>query len=161
MTKRKVVYILARNFIFAKYSGLHLLAWDVHFCSLIEQQLWRWMTVSLVGLHVVLCTAAPFAQSRVSAVKIKRKCSAPWRWLAQSTLQSETKPLVFAYHPRPGLCGRNRSPSMADQDGASATHVLYVRTSVYLLVESFVGVRRMPMLLYITMNWPNFLPHIN
>ena len=56
--RTQIVFILAQTFIFAAYSGLHLLAWDVHFGSLIEQQLWRWMTVSLVALHVVLCTAA-------------------------------------------------------------------------------------------------------
>jgi hypothetical protein len=162
--RTQIIFIWAQTFIFATYSGLHLLAWDVHFGSLIEQQLWRWMSVSLVALHVVLCTAALMVQSRVSAVKVKKNCIASWHWLADSLIKPITPRPVRPFMHRIHVLDRLDHDVLPPWPTRLALVVLtfyYIWTSVYLLVESFVGLRRMPMLLYMTVNWLQFLPHIH
>ena len=158
------IFILAQTFIFATYMGFQLLAWDIHFGSLIEQKLWRWMDVSLVALHVVLCTAALVVQSRVSVVKVKKNCIASWQWLADSLVTPITPRTIRPFMHRIHVLARLDHavlPSWPTRIVLAVLTFYYVWTSVYLLIESFVGLRRMPMLLYMTVNWLQFLPYIH
>ena len=162
--RTQILYLLGSFLIFGTYSGLHLLAWEVHFGSSIEQQLWRWLTVSLLALHVVVYTAALLVQSRASAVKVKENCIASWQWLAECLLKPITpnavRPFLRAIHVLDHL-DENVLPSWPMRMALMVLTFLYVLTSLYLIVESFLGLRRMPMLLYITVNWLQFLPHIH
>jgi hypothetical protein len=122
------------------------------------------MSVSLVALHVVLCTAALIVQSRVSAVKVKKNCIAWWQWLADSLVKPITHRPVRPFSHRIHVLDRldhDVLPPWPTRIALVVFTFYYVWTSVYLLVVSFVGLRRMPMLLYMTVNWLQFLPHIH
>lgn len=159
-----ILYVLGTFTILGSYSGLHLLAWGVHFGSTLEQQLWRWLTVSLLAIHVPLCTASLFIQTRAGAVTVKKACIATWQWVAESILRPITpkvaRPLLKQLHVLDCLDKESLPPWPARPPILVLT-LQYVFTSMYLMAESFVGLRRMPMLLYITVNWIKVLPHIH
>lgn len=158
-----VIYVIGTFTILGSYSGLHLLAWGVHFGSTLEQQLWRWLTVSLLAIHIPLCTASLLMQTRAGCVTVKKACVASWQSLAEILLKPITpklmRPLMRKLHVLDCLDPEALPPWPARPLILVLT-LQYVFTSTYLMAESFVGLRRMPMLLYITVNWVKVLPHI-
>lgn len=120
-----VLYVLGIFSMFASYSRLHLLAWEVHFGSTLEQQLWRWLTISLLAIHIPLCTAALLTQTRAGSVTVKKACIATWQWLAESLPKSITPRVArpfFKKIPRAGWPGEGGATCMASEISDSDSH---------------------------------------
>lgn len=162
--RTQVLYCIGSLVLAETYCGLHLLAWNVHFGSEIEQQLWRWLNMYFIVLHVFVFFASLISHSRASVIKMRENCIASWQWLAECVLKpimpKATQPFFRLLHILDSMDEEALPPWPARWTLLVMTF-LYVWTSLYLLAESFVGLRRMPMLLYITVNRVQLLPHIH
>ena len=158
-----LIYVLGTFAIFGTYSSLHLLAWNLDFATDIEQQLWRWLNVSLLGLHVSLVTAAMVSQTRASTVKVEKACITTWLWLFERVFKpiipTSARPFFQSTYLLDHL-DEQKLPPWPFRLPILVLTTLYSLISIFLLLESFVGLRRMPMSLYMTVDWLNGVPHL-
>lgn len=140
------------------YGGLHLAAWRYKFPSDVERQLWKTASV-LTATSVLVFFLAVWVgvlgrqgwnlmlQKRVEAVG-KSEHTRLERWLVKSESKLRDLKERFKKWVMFGLC-----LSFA----IAAIPCIFGR--LYLLVESFVAMRKLPLGSYDVVLWSNFLPH--
>lgn len=140
------------------YGGLHLAAWGYKFPSDVERQLWKTASV-LTATSVLVFFLAVWVgvlgrqgwnlmlQKQVEAVG-KSERTRFERWLVKSESKLRDLKERFKKWVMFGLC-----LSFA----IAAIPCIFGR--LYLLVESFVAMRKLPLGSYDVVLWSNFLPH--
>ncbi|KAI9777216.1 MAG: hypothetical protein M1835_005303 [Candelina submexicana] len=120
------------------YTGLHLVGWNFNFPNTIEHTFWRVASSVLVGLVVLYLLFLGLGS--LLAPKIARKyfgteARTPLELVSlfPATLQ------VLLFVPALGTYGASR---------------------LYTVVQGFVGLRALPLGVYTSVNWSNFIPHI-
>lgn len=135
-------------------DGIHLFGWNFSFPTRAERILWRvasmqmfwtaaifWAVEILAGLHrdqtMELLYTMVVHPSRVKEFKTLRRNRPP---RPQQTPETFPLPWEFGF--------------------SSTMWVLYLVARIYVLVEMFVGLRRLPRSAYTCVQWSSFLPHV-
>ncbi|KAL8801839.1 MAG: hypothetical protein Q9182_004189 [Xanthomendoza sp. 2 TL-2023] len=115
------------------YGGVHAAAWYGHFPSQTEAQLWRASSICVAGSGLTWIIINMLART------------SPWfkaYWKQVETLRAHWISLVvlgaLAF-----LCG-----------------LAYVLARLYLVVESFISLRKLPVAAYQTLEWTQIVPHL-
>ena len=153
------------------YGGIFVIGWNFHFPTSTERILWQVSSVGTIGV-LVICTLLEMPRSIT--------CT-PWLLHTnQSTTQSKAK------HPKrhshwhglgkiqarmDGVASSIRNNS-ADKDPAMEIRlrvlfpwtfvcVAYCLFRMYILVEDFVGLRKLPKSAFDTVQWSQYIPKIH
>ncbi|MCJ1405308.1 hypothetical protein MMC11_008535 [Xylographa trunciseda] len=125
------------------YGGLHLLAWNAPFASLIEQCLWRGSSALIAssGLLLVGCVATDTFAMLVNYSREKKYGSKFWKW---ACLEYTPDLLVGMFG------GLLRLALLA-----------YIPARIFLLVECGLQMARLPPSAYELPTWSQYYPHIS
>ena len=125
-------------FIGLGYTGIHLIGWNFHFPTSIELLFWRISSAVIVGLvSVYLCALAAITF-----------CSA---WIGRNVLgvQVDTPDDL-----------KKAVPELVMGTVTGIPTFMYTLARFYIIVEAFSSLRALPLGVYKTVDWNNFLPHI-
>ena len=135
ITSRETFYGILFEF---TYFGVHFVGWNQLFASQVELYLWRVSNLVLAGLLVTYLIVIPIGV--ISSRPFSR------RWLAKEV---DTPLEVAALLPRWAQL---------------IIHVpivsVYILARSYILVESLISLRALPLNAYADISWANFLPHV-
>ncbi|KAL8816164.1 MAG: hypothetical protein Q9223_004782 [Gallowayella weberi] len=115
------------------YGGVHAAAWHGHFPSRTEAQLWRASSVCIAGSGLTWIIINMLART------------SPWfkaYWKQVETLRAHWISLV-SLGTLAFLCG-----------------LAYILARLYLVVESFISLRKLPVAAYQTLEWTQIVPHL-
>ena len=156
-------YVSVSTVMFLTYSGLHFLAWNLHFATGVERQLWRWLTLPLISLHGFFIVISLLTEARISTPRGTDQCTSTWLWLFDRAVKPMIPRRAYPFFRSIYLLGNVREDKVPRWPliiPILFLTFLYTMIRVYLLVEAFVGLRSVPMSLYVTVNWNKFFPHI-
>ncbi|PON30792.1 hypothetical protein TGAM01_v200212 [Trichoderma gamsii] len=121
------------------YGGIHLSVWNFEFPSGTERLLWRIASIGIAATSLVLFAVGlgmkillELVKALVEIVSGRRQSRRQWREVGESIY-----------------------PCM----GALAV-LFYALARVYIVVESFVSLRHVPIGVYLTPSWLQMMPHV-
>lgn len=121
------------------YGGIHLSVWNFEFPSGTERLLWRIASIGIGATSPVLFAVGLGMKILLELVKIlveivsgRRQSKKQWRDVGES---------IYPYM------------------GALAV-LFYALARVYIVVESFVSLRHVPIGVYLTPSWLQMIPHV-
>jgi hypothetical protein len=118
--------------ILAAYGCFHLAAWNSHFPTKVESRLWRSSGIFLGGgTPILILICAPFYYLFFAVYGRISYLPGGLGWLA--TLASIFTPIIAA---------------------------MYIFARGFLVLESFISLRSVPIGVYTAVPWANYLPHI-
>ncbi|KAL9636829.1 MAG: hypothetical protein Q9164_002577 [Protoblastenia rupestris] len=120
------------------YFGIHLAGWNFVFPSRTEQMLWRISSLVLLGLSIFYLSAVAFGTVMASRLA---------RWLFKNN-EATTILGIASLMPR-WLAVTIHSPIF----------VIYGIARGYIIVEGFVSLRILPVTVFSSVKWSNFVPH--
>lgn len=134
-------------------DGIHLFGWNYRFPTPGEQTAWRLATL------VMFVTAAIFWGAELIAVCKRDQLPELWycklftpkklaALLEERNLRPEEPQLTPEEFPEPWECGASGS-----------VFGLYLIARAFIIVEMFLGLRRLPESAFVYVNWTTFLPH--
>ena len=135
ISTRETVYGIAFEFV---YFAVHFVGWNQLFATRTELYLWRASNLVLLGLLITYLIIIPIGVI----------CSKPFsrRWLPKEV---DTPLEVAAQLPRWAQV---------------IIHVpiifVYFSARMYILLESLISLRALPLKAYVDVNWTRFLPHV-
>ncbi|GAB1312404.1 hypothetical protein MFIFM68171_02614 [Madurella fahalii] len=141
------------------YSGLHLLAWSPPVRTYVETVIWRISGISTIVYGVIPglfgCSQKAFDASRRPTL-----LTCGLRWLREyvNGAWSALRWLVW-FFAGAILCLLYMNSLMITIPLFVASTVLYVLARVYLVVECFISVARLPESVFETPAWASYLPH--
>lgn len=156
-------YVGVSTVMLLTYSGLHFLAWNLHFATRVERQLWRWLTLPLISLHTFFIVISLLTEARMSTPRGTDMCTATWLWLFDLIVRPVVPRRAYPFCRSIYLLGNVREDKVPRWQMIVPILFLtlsYTMIRVFLLVEAFVGLRQVPMSLYVTVNWNKFFPHV-
>ncbi|KAI0865997.1 hypothetical protein F4860DRAFT_500053 [Xylaria cubensis] len=117
-------------FLTAAYAGIHLAAWRYHFPTEAEMWLWRASSLIIAG-----------------ALPILFLLLAVWVgiWLITDFIDSDTLSDIFP---------------MFILIPAFLLGLAYFSARAFLFIEAFISVRQMPIGVFVTMQWSDYIPHL-
>ncbi|KAK5194340.1 hypothetical protein LTR99_002841 [Exophiala xenobiotica] len=113
------------------YAGLHAAAWNIPLATHIEQLLWRVSSVVMLG-----CCVAWFGMDHIQGYKIRRR------------------------QRREGIDDYDALIPWWRVPASIAVAIAYGLCRVYVLIESFLALRWMPISTYQQVDWGKWVPHI-
>ncbi|ORY17079.1 hypothetical protein BCR34DRAFT_60443 [Clohesyomyces aquaticus] len=124
------------------YGALHLLAWSrSHFPTMLETWLWRGSALTMISGPVF--TFLLLGSMNLSRLTSTKKSKSPWmRAWAASVNGLEALVMYLVVFP------------------ACVAWAAYPIARLYVLVESFVGLRSVGEGIYRTVEWSGFVPHV-
>ncbi|KAJ2989973.1 hypothetical protein NUW58_g3190 [Xylaria curta] len=117
----------------AAYAGIHLGAWGYHFPTEAEMWLWRGSGLVIAGIGPGYLTLLLITAAVRHIIKDKWQCKSPFID-ALGWIVFFGRLLLFAF--------------------------LSVAARLFLLIEAFASVREMPIGVFVTMQWSDYIPHI-
>jgi hypothetical protein len=120
------------------YIGLHLIGWNLSFPTVLERQLWRTATLTLL---------ASFLSYGILFIIIAWRLPAACRLFGVSGANTVLE-LLFLL------------PLWLQYSIAVTWIGSYGLARLYIIVEAFISLRALPLAAYETVNWFNFLPHV-
>ncbi len=130
-TPRKLALILT---VVGGTGAMHILAWNFIFPSEVEKLLWRICSIATVA---VPC-------SIIFAVFVGAFCPNPFLRSRYTRLSSYVKSLR----------------SLASISFVCVIPAFVIPCRLFLIVESFISIRRVPIGVYVTVPWTEYIPHI-
>jgi hypothetical protein len=124
-------------FLSAVYAGAHASAWSSHFPSYMERWIWRGSCISIASAIPILWSVFTGGAIVFEILNIMTYNWASW--------QQDVLLLPLAYFGI-GLLG--------------AVLISYVSARCFILVESFISMRSLPVGAYDTIEWTGFWPHV-
>lgn len=112
------------------YAGLHAAAWNIPLPSDIEQQLWRTSSIIMLG-----CCVAWFGMDHFQEYRLIKKS-------------------------KKGIVDRDSIVPWWRIPASIVVATIYSLSRMYVLVESFLALRSMPMSTYQQVDWDRWVPHI-
>ncbi|KAJ9646205.1 hypothetical protein H2204_000868 [Knufia peltigerae] len=112
------------------YAGLHAAAWNIPLPTNIEQLLWRISSIVMLG-----CCVAWFGMDHFQEYRINKK-------------------------EREGIVDRDSIVPWWRIPASILVATVYGLSRIYVLVESFVALRSMPVSTYQQVDWGKWVPHI-
>lgn len=140
------------------YGGVHIILWNHEFASRAEAWLWRISCVTLLGapvgfiVFIVVLYISLAADDKVESLSESTKDKAHagagnhrskllktfWHWVDKGT----------------GLF------CLASLFAAVAILPLYIFARIFIVVESFLSLRHVPMGVYVQTDWSKYIPHL-
>ena len=121
------------------YGSVHLTAWNFDFPSQVEQIMWRLSCIIIAGGILGSCMALGIIVALVvvggSIFGIKNLIEKVWGWLAVALV-------ILVLGLFLGLVA------------------LYFGARLFITVESFISIRRLPLGVFVTVDWANYIPHL-
>lgn len=117
------------------YGGIHMVAWNFDFPTSNEHLLWKFTCIELAGYLF----AAAFVWMLLVEVFSFTEIASHGQIIVRSTLS--ILPLLLAL-------------------ALVLNFPLYVVSRVYIVVESFISLRHVPIGVYAAVPWSNYIPHI-
>ena len=117
------------------YGGIHLTTWNFHFASQTEQLLWKIACVDIMGtipISVIFFGCISHVRS-----KAYRRWSIPEQEFAMLLLVQYTSWILF-----------------------TPLFIFYALSRIYIVVESFISLRHVPIGVYAAIPWVQDIPHI-
>jgi len=120
------------------YGGIHATSWENYFPSEIERTMWQIAVCIVIGGGIVTCV--------LGCIQRRWTLTSLWPLGKGSHLEGRTKIQAFI-----GYClGLN----------IKCLVLVSISARLFLVVEAFISIRRLPIAAYDTVNWARFLPHI-
>jgi hypothetical protein len=113
------------------YGSVHLTAWNFNFPSRVEQIMWRAACIIIAGGVLGWCMAVIITAVTFMVVGF---CISLEGWIHEVE--------VLAGLPFLGLAA------------------LYFGARLFIIVESFISIRRLPLGVFVTVHWANYIPHL-
>ena len=135
ITRRETIYGVVFEFI---YFGVHLVAWNQHFPTRLESNLWCISNLILFGLLVLYLITIPIGinfSKPLSRKFLKKEVDTPLEFAAQLPHWAQ----IAIHVPIIGA---------------------YILARFYILLEGLISLRALPLDAYIDISWPNFIPHL-
>ncbi|KAI9866389.1 MAG: hypothetical protein M1813_001511 [Trichoglossum hirsutum] len=120
------------------YLGLHLVAWNFTFPTTVERILWRSASLTLLGLLVSYFICNGIGVMYPGPV-------------AQICFGKEAE-TIFEIS--------NAAPVWSKYVAFAPVLICYGVARAYVLLEGFIGLRALPVGVYTSVDWSNFIPHI-
>ena len=114
------------------YGGIHLATWDFHFASKTEHMLWKIACIDIMGTIPIACLYYE------GLVLIGRRFDEPFR-IIPSWKPVYKYPLWAFYGP---------------------LAIFYALARLYIVVESFISLRHVPIGVYAAVPWVQDIPHV-
>ena len=140
------------------YGGLHTIAWNYHFPSSYEQLFWKLSSgavvlqaIIVVGIAYSIREGAVFDSLRRVLTLYKNDIWGRNEPLSYGTVRDIMKWLQDMI---------NFSKSVMPDVMASINIGVYILGRVFLVVESFVSLRSVPIGVYLTPGWLQMIPHL-
>jgi hypothetical protein len=115
------------------YGSIHLAAWNFEFLTQVERIMWRVACLTIAS-GVFVCITLSFAITL--SIDLLEGRNRFVSWLADF-LDTSFPYLVF--------CGES---------------VTFLSSRLFVIVESFISVRRLPLGIFITVEWSDYIPHL-
>ena len=147
----------------ALYGGLHAAAWSSYFASAAEK--WSWRVSSIIiaspGLYVVF----GMAMNRIYATLFYSVSEGPWRkgWRYRDRKKPFWKRAVLAILDCLAINTefRDEIPGNPVRLAILCTlGTLCVLGRLFLVVEAFISLRKVPIAVYQTPDWTQWIPHL-
>jgi hypothetical protein len=135
ITIREAIYGILFELV---YFGFHLIGWNFVFPTITEKYLWRAASLTLLGLLLFYLIMLAIGY---------RVCRPVARYLFDT---DATTILELA-----GML-----PKWATVVAHSPVVICYAVARSYILVEGFIGLRALPSILYASVEWAEFWPHL-
>jgi hypothetical protein len=155
------------------FSCLHFLAWNAHFNTTIEKWFWRASSIMVTWFHVSFLAFSVYMQKNMKKEPTAAK-------LAKIVFGAEWKTLRYlVFVVKYALCiPNNVKLKKLDvwlqnkcEEGFTpggelipflVSHTMfYFFARIFVLVEAFLSLRRVPADLYDTVDWTRFIPHVH
>lgn len=143
------------------YGGIHLAAWNFQFPSRMEQIMWKVACFVIMGWPTLIIWNS-FLIPVDSLLWILFS-----KILHFSSVALNNTPLKRIFpkkNPLRRLCAdRWRFDPAIGLFGNSALGIYcfaYIYSRIFLIVESFISVRHLPIGVYITIDWSDYIPHL-
>lgn len=148
------------------YGAFHLTLWFHEFPTYIEKLLWRISSVTLIGIPVIAVTLL-FFRAAYRRVLQARAPSLPKTTIVNTDLEGSL-PRELIYKPAGSI---RRFFSWVKQDirpglwclvifALVLIVALYMFSRVYIIVESFISLRYVPVGVYTDVGWSKYIPHV-
>ena len=125
-------------FIELAYFGIHLAAWNFTFPTKTERILWRVASLQLLGVllfYLVIIIIGTYFYRDIAKILFGRESNS---MLGVAALSPRWL-LLVAYYP---------------------VIIAYGSARTYIVLEPFVNLRALPLSVYTTVNWADFVPHV-
>ncbi|TVY82104.1 hypothetical protein LSUE1_G004253 [Lachnellula suecica] len=144
----------AISFVVGLYGGLHIAAWNSHFPTVVEQVMWQ-ISAILVAVSGTLALAL---------IAIDRLPS----WGKESYIKRWWKEIREVQHANSSrrnffltieviICSLLMFVLVAP---LAVGVIAYIPARMFLVIEAFVSLRDMPVAIYETPNWTQWIPHL-
>ena len=151
------------------YSAIFFISWNSAFPTPTEHLLWRIASIVMIalpGIYGWVIIVVDFG--------IVRKERSSGSWMLE--LEGLTKASIHRMNPRSWSLKPNRHKQKLSKTEATSFDratkllmgtliigeiccVVYLLTRVYVLIEDFIELRRLPTSAYTTLTWTRYLPH--
>ena len=161
----RAAFVLWLILLTSSYAAIHYTALSVHFPTYLEHQSWQassfvFFVSSAIALsYITLEAMAAFVSHNRRAREIRearemREIGRPWFCLTPLLLKLSSMDTHLSTHRR-----RINPQVLIIQLFAWPFALAYIAARLYIVVEAFVSLRRVPLVVYTTVDWATYLPH--
>lgn len=136
----------------AAYGGVHLAAWNWTFPTAVERLLWKVSSLIISGMTPA--TIAVFANSIVLGFVVRSVASCIRRVRKRNANENERREMSTSDTPVPDSIVLISMASMV------VLVISCIVARLYIVVESFIGLRLVPIGVYWTPSWLEMIPHV-
>ena len=115
------------------YGGIHLTTWNFHFASQIEHSLWKIACIDIMGTIPLGATFSACLFSFLRSRSRRRRRVSTTMYILRTTVS-----LILL----------------------SPLFIFYALSRIYIVVESFISLRHVPIGVYAAIPWVQVIPHI-
>ncbi|KAL8871471.1 MAG: hypothetical protein Q9174_002700 [Haloplaca sp. 1 TL-2023] len=161
----RAAFVLWLVFLTSSYAAIHYTALSVHFPTYVEYQLWQASSLVFFGggaiamSYMTLEAIATFLSHKRRTRQFREGralreagpphfCFSPLLWRLSSL---KTYLYTHRHDFHPGV--------LTIQLFAWPLALVYIAARLYIVVEAFVSLRRVPLGVYTTVDWATYLPH--
>ena len=129
--------LLSRILISAGYFALHFAGWNFVLPTAVERTLWRAAMIYFIALYITYLVVFAVVTNLSG-------------WFARKYFQKEARTFIDV---------ASMFPQWFQLAGLIPIYGSYGIARLYIIVEGFISLRRLPVDAYASVNWSNFIPH--
>jgi hypothetical protein len=140
------------------YGSVHLIAWNFTFPTYTEKMMWRVACILIAGgIPFTLIMIITLFLGYIIAELLFEKY--PWWERFTERFTERTKKIILI-----DIFGPSRISVIAGLislfSGFISLFALYFGARLFIIIESFISIRRLPLGVFLTVNWSTYIPHL-